>query len=226
MTSFPSSFVPPRVLAGALAVALALAACDGSPATARPVPAGTVSTSPPVAVAPAARTVAPPSAAEPSAAMDSMLARFRSRTAGRAERLREGGRSVDDIAARYVRAISARDTQAVRSLLATRAEFADLFFPSSPYARPPYEMDPEVVWMQLFANSDKGTVRAFRELGGSGITYVGHRCADVRRQGPNTLHGCDVTVRWPSGEERELRLFGPIVERSGVFKFLSLDNRL
>ena len=225
MTISLTAFASRLALPGVLAAALALSACDASPASARAAAAKTATTTP-VAVAPAARAVAPPSAAAPAAAMDSMLGRFRSRTAGTAERLRDGGGSVDDIAARYVRAIAERDTQAVRSLLATRAEFADLFFPSSPYARPPYEMDPEVVWMQLFADSDKGTVRAFRELGGSGIRYVGHRCADVRRQGANTLRGCDVTVRWPSGEERELRLFGPIIERGGIFKFLSLDNRL
>ena len=155
-----------------------------------------------------------------------LLRRFQSR-AGTPARVLEGGtHSLDALAGRYLIALEQRDTAALQSLRVTTGEFAFLYFPESIFMQPPYELDPDVLWMQLDAASRTGMRRALQEYGGRPAGYLGVECRPADVHGATRIHGCDVQRLAAPGDTVRERLFGPILERDGRFKFLSLQNRL
>lgn len=137
-----------------------------------------------------------------------------------------GFRSRDSLVAAFARAVDRRDTAAVRSLGLTVEEFAYLYYPDAPLAKPPYELDPETMWLQIGAESDRGAARTLARYGGR-LGFVSYRCeAAPRVSGAVTLwNGCAVTHRGPAGTVTE-PLFGSIIERDGWYKFVGLSNRL
>jgi hypothetical protein len=131
---------------------------------------------------------------------------------------------VDSFAARVERA----DTAGLASLALTRAEFAYLYYPTIPESRPPYDLAPGLFWFNLEGNSSRGLAALMAELGGRPLGYAGVDCrGDARRYADNTVWPMCLMRRIQSpGDTAAARLFGPIVERRGVFKFVSYANRL
>ncbi|MDP3909894.1 MAG: hypothetical protein Q8Q14_05850 [Gemmatimonadales bacterium] len=127
----------------------------------------------------------------------------------------------------FVEALERRDTAGLRELLLTRAEFAWLYYPTNPQGLPPYDLSPGLLWEMSSLNSAKGLRRALQEFGGTSLGYQGHVCdPQTSRQGANTVTG-PCTVRLLHGtSDREVRLFGLIVERGGRHKFVSYANKL
>jgi hypothetical protein len=134
-----------------------------------------------------------------------------------------GAATAKALVRRFVEALARADTSALVGMAVTRAEFAYLIYPSSPYTRPPYRQSPEITWLLLRAEHQKGLTRLLRRLGGRAGTYSGHQCdPNPVREGRNrTWRGCRVRIRLATGEPFEGRLFGAIVEREGRFKFAS-----
>lgn len=192
-----------RLLAGALA----LAACDG--------PRGAASS-----VADSAR----PAAAAPS--IEASLRRFREGLPA-VTALAGGAPSRDSLVRRLARAVERRDTLAVREMTLSRAEFAYLYYPSTQYVRPPYELAPETLWFLSQQNSEKGAGRLLQRHGGRALGLVDHACPrEPAAQGANRLwEECTVRYR-PAGADSvaRRRLFGTIIERGGRFKFVSYAN--
>jgi hypothetical protein len=136
-----------------------------------------------------------------------------------------GAPTRDALVRRFVRAVEQRDTAAVRAMVLSRAEFAYLYYPDSPFTREPHKQMAGLVWFFTQANSSKGVTRAFNRLGGQPLAYRGHQCnVRPKRQGPNRLWE-DCVVRLGQGNtDAELRLFGSIIERDGRLKFVSYAN--
>lgn len=124
---------------------------------------------------------------------------------------------------RFVDALGRSDTAALAQMALTRAEFAYLVYPSSPHTRPPYRQSPEIVWLLLGAEHQKGLTRLLRRVAGEKVDYVAHRChAEPVREGDNRLwRGCRLRVRIGGDSTQERRLFGAIVERDQHFKFVT-----
>lgn len=141
-------------------------------------------------------------------------------------RLAGGAASRDALVRRFVRAIERRDTATARAMVLSRAEFAWLYYPTSPYTRPPTVQEAPLTWFLLVQNSQKGITRAFNRYGGSGIRYHTHRCTpEPAREGDNRLwHDCVVELTTADGGIVTLRLFGSIIERDGRLKFFSYAN--
>ena len=75
------------------------------------------------------------------------------------------------------------------------------------------------MWFLMQEGSRKGLLRALEQRGGRSLGYVGYTCDDApSHQGENTV--------WASCLVHQERLFGPILERGGRFKFVSLANKL
>jgi hypothetical protein len=152
------------------------------------------------------------------------------------ERFREGLLRVDSLAPiathrdslvlRFVRAVEAADTAALGELLLTPAEFAWLYYPTSPQGFPPYDVTADLMWDLLSRQSDRGAHRLLRIAGRRPLGYAGYRCpAEPEVEGANRVWGpCRIRYRTASGDTVAARLTGPILERGGRFKFVSLTN--
>lgn len=133
----------------------------------------------------------------------------------------------DRLVARFVAAIGRSDSAALSAMKVSRAEYGFLYYPSSAYARKPYELAPDIAWMLNSESSDKGMRRLLGRLGGDDTRLMGYECEELPvTEGDNRVwRGCVVTYEAPAPEGvATRRLFGAIVERHGRFKFLSYAN--
>jgi len=135
-----------------------------------------------------------------------------------------GASSREALVRRFFTALSSADTAALRTMLLSRAEFAYLVYPESPYTHEPYRQPPGLVWMQLRSASARGGHRLLERA--RRYRYLSHACDDTpTREGRNTLwRHCRAKVLRAPGDTTRMGLFGVIVEREGRFKFASYDT--
>lgn len=134
-----------------------------------------------------------------------------------------GGQSRDALVKAFIRALGEADTAALAGLTVSRAEFAYLYYPTAAEGRPPYDLEPGLMWFMLSQRSNSGVRKALQRYGGSGMTLVDYDCGKGElREGENTIAG-PCSVRWTDrlGDTVDARLFSKILERGGRTKFLS-----
>jgi hypothetical protein len=154
------------------------------------------------------------------------LARFRQ---GMAEvtALQGGAPTREALVRAFVEAATRSDTVRLRALALTRAEFAWLYYPTTPQALPPYDLAPGLMWSLLELHGAQGLRHLLAELGGRPARYRSHRCdARASVEGANTVYGPCVVRLALDGAVSEERLFGLIIGREGLFKFVSYANKL
>lgn len=145
-----------------------------------------------------------------------------------ADSLVGGADSRDALVAEFVRAVAAADTAAIARMAVSRAEFAYLYYPTAAEGKPPYDLEPGLMWFTLYERSNEGARKALTRYGGQPMSLIGYDCgAKQSREGENTIYG-PCTVRWKrqTGDTVSVRLFSKILERDGHFKFLSYANPL
>ncbi len=159
---------------------------------------------------------------------DEELRRFTADLPSRPTRLANGLPSRDALVRRWGAAVEQDDSLTLIRLAVNRPEFALLVYPSSPYTRAPMRQSPAIVWQQLSNATIQGYRRTLGRLGGKPLGVVGWSCpAPVELQGKNRIwRDCAVRrVRSP-GDTVSQRLFGPIIERDGVYKFVTLSSEM
>lgn len=156
---------------------------------------------------------------------EAALERFRAGLAP-VESLAPVGAHRDSLVRRFVRAVEAADTAALGELLLSPAEFAWLYYPSSPQGRPPYDLTADLMWDLLSRQSERGALRLLRLAGGRPLGFIGYECpVEPQPEGSNRIWGpCTITRLRGPGDTVTSRLTGPILERDGRFKFVSLTN--
>jgi hypothetical protein len=159
--------------------------------------------------------------------LDEALRRFRADIRDTPTVLVGGARSRDALVAAFAQAVKRGDSVALRRMAMTRAEFAFLVYPSSQYTRPPYRQQPEIVWLLLSGASEKGLKRLVERRRAMPFRLISSACQEPSSEGENRVwRGCAIRrVRAP-GDTATERLFGPIIERQGQFKFYSYGNEL
>lgn len=184
---------------------------------------------------PRTAAAAPPSIAEgwtqqPGLRVDSILpmevqlARFRHGLPV-VTALDNAARSADDLVRQFLTAVGKADTTALAGLTLSRSEYAWLYFPTSVYAAPPYELPPDLAWTLSRAASEKGASRVIRRLSGPRLRFHGYRCGQQASEGPNRFwRQCTVDYEHPAEGRVSRRLFATIMERDGRYKFLSYAN--
>lgn len=210
-----STFVP-SAAARCAALALlgfALSACRGRDDAAAPSTA--------TATTPAAGAARADSQYAPAA----MIARFRQQQApARVTAFgSDASTSRDALVARYVHALEHADTAAFRAMRLSLGEFAWTYYADAPLAKPPYELDPDVMWMQISAQSDRGLTRALQRFGGRPFGLTTTRCEAPTTSGALRFHTCTITGTITG---RAVALPLSIVERDGRFKFVGYANQL
>lgn len=142
------------------------------------------------------------------------------------DRLTGGESSRERLVRTFMKAVERRDTAALRDMVLRRQEFAWIYYPASHYARPPYELPPDLIWFQMQGQSEKGARLLLDERGGRPLGYLDHRCTP-RQEGEHQVHGyCEVRRVTAEGDTLRERLFGLIIEHGGRFKFVSYANKL
>jgi hypothetical protein len=167
--------------------------------------------------------------------IEEALRRFRRGLEQPPDTLSGGAPSLKALIGAFVHSLERRDSSALARLLVSRAEFAYLVYPHTPYTKPPYTQDPALVWTRIVLEGSSGARRLWQRFSGRTLGYRGYLCpAPPERQGPNRIwSGCRLLLA-PSSEGRAsndstvvgIRLFGPILERAGRYKFVSLANDL
>lgn len=141
--------------------------------------------------------------------------------------LANASNSRDALVNRFIKAIERSDTSDLRAMVMSRPEFAYLYYPDSPHARPPTAQPPGVVWFLQLQASQRGVSRALARFGGSPLDARGYVCAEPpRRAGPATVWDDCALNLGRSRDSVALRLFGGIIELHGRYKFLSFTNDL
>ncbi len=146
----------------------------------------------------------------------------------RVDSLSGGAASRDALVAAFVRALGARDTAALAGMAVTPSEFAYLYYPTAAEGKPPYDLEPSLMWFMLYERSSQGLRKALERYGGGPRRLVDYQCGETEvREQENTISGPCV-VRWKdkAGDTVAVRLFSKILERGGRSKFLSYANKL
>ena len=142
----------------------------------------------------------------------------------------EGGESSREaLVQSFVHALETRDTAEFRRLALSRREFAYLYYETNPQSLPPYELSPSLFWFMLEGGSRGGLIKALEGRGGAPLGYRRTRCeGGPVREGENRLYGPCYIVRMQGegGDSLVERLFGPIIERRGRWKFVSYTSKL
>ena len=182
-----------------------------------------------VAARPSDSVTVSPTVQPPATHIDSILPieeeirRFRAKVQETPTHLRGGAPSRDQLVRRWVRAVETRDSLALRDMLLNAAEYITLYYPESPYTHPPYRQSPGVRWALITNTSMQGASRVWKRHAGlpHGLHRLSLRSRSQRSLGRNKVWtGC--VVEWKNGSDRgAVRLFGPIIERDGEFKFLT-----
>lgn len=120
-------------------------------------------------------------------------------------------------------ALSRRDTQRLADLALDEYEFRRRVWPGLPAARPERNVPVEYVWDDLQQKSRQMLTRTLARYGG-----VDYALDAVRFDGTTTDHGsyrvhrdAILIVREATGELRELRVLGSMLEHDGVWKVFS-----
>src|SRR6185503_14723155 len=123
------------------------------------------------------------------------------------------------LVAAFIQAVQSRDSAALSRLALTRAEFAYLVYPNSPYTVPPYRQAPWLVWLQIQRPSTVGASRLIERFGGHPLRLAGYRCdSQPERQGANSLwKNCTLRLTGANDLAGPRRYFGSILERDGRF---------
>lgn len=160
--------------------------------------------------------------------IDTLLARFRATLPDTPSTLVGGEASPERLTRALLGALTAHDTATIRRLVLNRSEFGWLYYPHTRYTRRPYELGPELLWIQVNENSEKGIVRLLRRYGGSRLRFDALACPDSAIvEGPNTITGpCTVTFAAADSAARTMQMFGSIIARDGRVKFVSYANEL
>lgn len=156
------------------------------------------------------------------------IRRFRADLPEHAPELSGGEAGIDALIGRFVSALGAGDTAVLREMALSRAEFADLYYPTSQYTRPPYELGPSLVWFRMESRGSRGLNRALQRFAGKPLELQGYRCnPDPAIEGENRIWtGCVLDLGDGTDDPLPVALFGAVVERDGHFKFTSYVNSL
>jgi hypothetical protein len=127
---------------------------------------------------------------------------------------------------RFVDALAARDAQQLGALTLSRAEFAWIYIPSVADTTDDRGLPPARRWDIMLLSSEKGIARALDRIGGKPLTRQTLDCPNppATMRGIVVHDGCTVSLTATGGSPVRGRLFGPIIEYRGQFKFLGYSN--
>ena len=120
-------------------------------------------------------------------------------------------------------ALERRDTNALLALALNKEEFEQHVWPELPAARPERNLSVNFVWGDLNQKSSVTLRDTLAARGGKKYEF-----RSIRFLGETTQYDSyrvhresELTVKDPDGTERQLRVFGSVIEKSGRYKVFS-----
>lgn len=131
--------------------------------------------------------------------------------------------SREALAETFLDALARRDADALRSLALNEREFREHVWPELPAARPERNLPFSYVWTDLRQKSEQSLAQTLAEHGGRRYTLIEARFATQSTRYPSyVVHRETVLrVRDAEGVQRDLRLFGSILEKDRAWKIFS-----
>lgn len=131
--------------------------------------------------------------------------------------------SADALARAVLTAIHTRDADALHALALNRDEFTEHVWRGLPAARPERNLSPSFVWGDLNQKSNimlRGTLAAH---GGKKYDFVSLRfLGETTHYDSYRVHReSELTVKDPNQTERQIRVFGSVIEKGGRYKVFS-----
>lgn len=164
---------------------------------------------------------APPPAA-PKVDVDPYLPASSAPRPKRTRSLASAYASADALARRFLAALATSNAEAIKAMRVTKEEFCDLVWPDLPSSRLP-NVTCDWAWDQATLKSASGLAEMFKDHQGKRYEFLSLRFAKGTESYPSyTVHKeARLRVRDEAGAERELRLFGSMLEMDGRFKLFS-----
>jgi hypothetical protein len=158
--------------------------------------------------------------------VEEQLRRFRATVPNAPTQFNGGATRRASLVEAFIRALEARDTSALVRLTVTRAEFAYLVYPDSPFAVEPLQQAPDLVWLRHSAANATGLTRLLERVAGQSLGYQSVDCDPTPEvEGRNRIwKSCVIRFGPANGQAESRKLFSGIIEREGRFKILSYAN--
>jgi hypothetical protein len=130
--------------------------------------------------------------------------------------------SPSSLASAVLDALARRDRAALEALALNETEFRDHVWTQLPAARPERNLPFSYVWGDLRQKSAQALGAALSREGGKRYELIDVRFADATDYRRYRVHReTTLRVRDDSGMERDLRVFGSMLEQGGVWKVFS-----
>jgi hypothetical protein len=130
--------------------------------------------------------------------------------------------SPEELARGFLRALAVADVSTLKALRLTKAEFCDHVFPELPSSKVP-NLSCDFAWDQATLRSDGGLYDLLSSYGGKRYELVSLRFAGGTEpyKTYRVIKDARLVVRDEKGEEKEVKLFGSMLEMDGRYKLFS-----
>lgn len=138
-----------------------------------------------------------------------------------------GKSSIEELVEAGLKGLKEKDTVTLLALMVTPEEYSTIIYPElGKYwsgARDRRETIAEWLRTNHFGSAEKGLRRSLRDFGGASFKLQNVTFQDSTQNYPSfTIHQqMLVSVADQDNKQRELKIFGSVVEKDGVFKLLS-----
>ena len=134
--------------------------------------------------------------------------------------------SIDDLGKQVLEAVEKKNFKALDALRLNEQEYRAYIWPALPISKiKQWQKQYQYVWSDVDTKSKYGLQFMLRKFGGQKLDFVRMRFTENAETYDNcTIHkDARVIVKDSSGAEKELKLFGSVVECSGQFKIMSYN---
>jgi hypothetical protein len=134
--------------------------------------------------------------------------------------------SIEDLGKQVLAAVEKNNFNALDAMRLNDQEYRAYIWPALPISKiQQWQKQYQYVWSDVDTKSKYGLQFMLRKLGGQKLDFVRMRFTENAETYDNcTIHkDARVIVKDSSGTEKELKLFGSVVECSGQFKIMSYN---
>jgi hypothetical protein len=147
--------------------------------------------------------------------------------AGMPPPLKNGAPSMNDLGRQVLTALDRKDFKTLDALRINEQEYRSCIWPELPISKiEQWKKRYDFVWREVDTKCTYGLRALIEKYGGQKFTFVSIRFArGTSRYSACTIHqDARIIVKDSSGAEKELKLFGSVVESGGYFKIMSFNR--